>query len=90
MGVVQKEEDGWWSLDKVETFYTECCAGREEVANPNVSAALHVRVPTILHPSNLPERTHCLFSMPGPPPPAQSTFLVYSSRPMLLLHSLTS
>jgi protein phosphatase 1 regulatory subunit 37 len=44
VGTVEKEEDGWWSLDKVETFYTECCAGREEPANPSVSAALQVRV----------------------------------------------
>ena len=43
VGPVEKEEDGWWSLDKVETFYTECCVGREEVANPTVSAALRVR-----------------------------------------------
>ncbi|KAF8509532.1 hypothetical protein BU17DRAFT_56039 [Hysterangium stoloniferum] len=40
VGAVEKEEDEWWSMDKVETFYTECCAGREETANPTVSAAL--------------------------------------------------
>lgn len=44
VGPVEKEEDGWWSLDKVETFYTECCVGREELANPTVSAALRVRI----------------------------------------------
>ncbi|OBZ77463.1 hypothetical protein A0H81_01899 [Grifola frondosa] len=31
--------DEWWSLDKVESFYRECCAGREEIADPGISAA---------------------------------------------------
>lgn len=43
IGPVEKEEDRWWSLEKVETFYTECCAGREEAANPAILAALRVR-----------------------------------------------
>ncbi|KAI8970894.1 RNI-like protein [Trametes punicea] len=29
----------WWSMDKVETFYRECCTGREEVPDPAISAA---------------------------------------------------
>ncbi|KAI0646342.1 RNI-like protein [Trametes meyenii] len=32
-------EDDWWSLDKVETFYRECCAGREEAPDPAISTA---------------------------------------------------
>lgn len=39
-----KEEEEWWSMDKVETFYKECCIGREETANPVVSTALRVSV----------------------------------------------
>ncbi|KAI0635207.1 RNI-like protein [Trametes polyzona] len=32
-------EDDWWSMDKVEAFYRECCAGREETPDPAISAA---------------------------------------------------
>lgn len=39
-----KEEDDWWSMDKVETFYKECCIGREEAVNPIVTTALRVTV----------------------------------------------
>src|SRR5262249_48275953 len=45
---LQKEEESWWGMDKVETFYAECCAGREEPANPKVSAALQVRLVSML------------------------------------------
>jgi protein phosphatase 1 regulatory subunit 37 len=34
--------DEWWSMDKVESFYRECCAGREEKPDPAISAALKV------------------------------------------------
>ncbi|KAL4079887.1 hypothetical protein V8B97DRAFT_1928380 [Scleroderma yunnanense] len=33
------EIEEWWSLDKVESFYRECCASREEEPDPAVSAA---------------------------------------------------
>ncbi|KAH7890634.1 hypothetical protein F5I97DRAFT_1799297 [Phlebopus sp. FC_14] len=33
------ETEEWWSLDKVESFYRECCASREEEADPAVSTA---------------------------------------------------
>ncbi|KZT70603.1 RNI-like protein [Daedalea quercina L-15889] len=33
-------DDTWWSLDQVESFYRECCVGREEVPDPGVSLAL--------------------------------------------------
>ncbi|KIJ24330.1 hypothetical protein M422DRAFT_274922, partial [Sphaerobolus stellatus SS14] len=39
-GPLDKEEDDWWGMDKVETFYTECCASREEAALPAVLKAL--------------------------------------------------
>lgn len=36
------ESEDWWSMDKVESFYQECCAGREEQPHPGISAALRV------------------------------------------------
>lgn len=33
------ETEDWWSLDRVEAFYRECCEGREETPNPAISAA---------------------------------------------------
>ncbi|CAL1710893.1 unnamed protein product [Somion occarium] len=33
-------EDPWWTLEQVESFYRECCVGREEAPDPAVSAAL--------------------------------------------------
>ncbi|KAJ8463748.1 hypothetical protein ONZ51_g10047 [Trametes cubensis] len=32
-------ENDWWSMDKVEAFYRECCTGREETPDPAISAA---------------------------------------------------
>jgi protein phosphatase 1 regulatory subunit 37 len=34
--------DEWWSMEKVESFYKECCAGREEPFDYTISAALKV------------------------------------------------
>lgn len=34
--------DEWWSMDKVESFYKECCAGREEDFDLAISSALKV------------------------------------------------
>ena len=44
--------DDWWSMDKVEAFYRECCTGREEVPDPAISAAFKVcpSVQAPLHP----------------------------------------
>lgn len=36
------EEDTWWTLEQVESFYRECCVGREEQPDPGVSAAFLV------------------------------------------------
>lgn len=33
-------EESYWSMDKVESFYRECCEGREEFPHPPISAAL--------------------------------------------------
>jgi hypothetical protein len=32
----------WWSMDKVESFYRECCAGCDELPDPAIKAALKV------------------------------------------------
>lgn len=37
------ESDSWWSTEKVEAFYRECCRGREEEPLSQISAALKVR-----------------------------------------------
>ncbi|KAL4242608.1 RNI-like protein [Abortiporus biennis] len=33
-------DDQWWSLEQVESFYRECCVGREEEPDHAISAAL--------------------------------------------------
>ena len=38
------EVEEWWPMDKVESFYRECCAGCDEAPDPAISAALKVRV----------------------------------------------
>ena len=40
-------EDQWWSLEQVESFYRECCVGREEKPDQGISTALLVRRPTV-------------------------------------------
>ncbi|TFK36219.1 hypothetical protein BDQ12DRAFT_687045 [Crucibulum laeve] len=37
-GIDETEE--WWSMDKVESFYRECCAGCEEEPDPAITVAL--------------------------------------------------
>ena len=36
------DPDDWWSLEKVESFYKECCASRDEPPAPEISAAFKV------------------------------------------------
>jgi protein phosphatase 1 regulatory subunit 37 len=36
------ETEDWWNLDKVESFYRECCASREEKPDPAITAAFKV------------------------------------------------
>jgi len=36
------DSDEWWSLEKVESFYRECCASRDEPPTPEISAAFKV------------------------------------------------
>ncbi|KAG1863171.1 hypothetical protein DFJ58DRAFT_715166 [Suillus subalutaceus] len=33
------ETEDWWNLEKVESFYRECCTSREEEPDPAISAA---------------------------------------------------
>lgn len=73
-----QEFDEWWSMDKVESFYRECCVGCDEQPDPAIKAALKVGMTPL---ASFPKlivlcRTHLL------PIRAQWTFLVYS------LHSL--
>jgi protein phosphatase 1 regulatory subunit 37 len=37
-----QDVDEWWSMDKVESFYRECCAGCEEEPDPAITVALKV------------------------------------------------
>ncbi|KAF9477211.1 RNI-like protein [Pholiota conissans] len=43
-GGLQNNE--WWSMDKVESFYRECCAGCEEEPDPAITVALKHASPT--------------------------------------------
>lgn len=36
-------QEQWWSVEQVESFYRECCVGREEAPDPGISAAILVR-----------------------------------------------
>ena len=36
--------DAFWSMDKVESFYRECCAGCDEKPDPGISTAFKVRL----------------------------------------------
>lgn len=37
------EHEQFWSMDKVDSFYRECCLGCEELPDPAISAAFKVR-----------------------------------------------
>lgn len=37
-----RPEDTWWNLEQVESFYRECCIGREEEPDAGISRALLV------------------------------------------------
>ncbi len=41
--------DVWWSMDKVESFYRECCVGCEEEPDPAITVALKVCNPRRNH-----------------------------------------
>lgn len=36
------EAEEWWNMDKVESFYRECCEGAEELPDPTITAAFKV------------------------------------------------
>lgn len=42
--------DEWWSLEKVESFYRECCASRDEPQLAEISTAFKVTNDTVSHP----------------------------------------
>lgn len=73
------EPEGWWNLDKVESFYRECCAGCDEEPDPQISVAFKVSVnqftPLLLDsPTSPSTRVH------HTPAPVLSICQVYSSR----------
>jgi protein phosphatase 1 regulatory subunit 37 len=42
LGPGTDDTEEWWSLDKVESFYRECCAGCEEQPDPAITVAFKV------------------------------------------------
>ena len=38
------QSEDWWTIDKVESVYKECCQGREVQPHPGIVAALKVRL----------------------------------------------
>lgn len=38
------DPDDWWGLEKVESFYKECCASRDDPPLPEISAAFKVGI----------------------------------------------
>jgi len=50
------DTEEWWSLEKVESFYRECCASREEEPDPLVSVAFKVRLDRSWHKPTLANR----------------------------------
>ena len=46
--VASKPEDTWWSMEQVESFFRECCIGREEEPDGGISKALLVCLGTLL------------------------------------------
>ncbi|KAJ6476681.1 hypothetical protein C8R47DRAFT_1178834 [Mycena vitilis] len=44
----QREEEEWWAMDKVESFYRECCEGCQEPPDKGITAAFKATPPT--HP----------------------------------------
>jgi protein phosphatase 1 regulatory subunit 37 len=41
--------DEWWTLEKVESFYRECCASRDEPQSAEISTAFKVTNDSISH-----------------------------------------
>jgi hypothetical protein len=53
-GAKEKEKEGgeeseWWAMDKVESFYRECCEGCQEPPDMGIMAAFKVRFCACLH-----------------------------------------
>jgi len=44
-----RDLEEWWSMDKVESFYRECCAGCEEEPDAAITVALKVRKQCLKH-----------------------------------------
>ena len=42
------DHEEWWSMDKVESFYRECCEGCDEKPDPAITNAFKVRARELL------------------------------------------
>lgn len=69
-------DEVWWSLQQVESFYRECCVGREETPDPAISAAFLVRVQS----STGSVHAYSASSTPDPLIHAPSTSRAYNSQ----------
>jgi hypothetical protein len=58
----EEEEADYWAMDKVESFYRECCKCREDFPHPRISAALKVGYPSFYPPIHLPFRFSRVFN----------------------------
>lgn len=54
------EPEDWWDMNKVESFYRDCCAGCDEVPDPSISAAFKVRSPLIFQRTDTHRRSRKL------------------------------
>ncbi|KAJ7083577.1 hypothetical protein C8R44DRAFT_894463 [Mycena epipterygia] len=46
-----EDAETWWAMDKVESFYSECCEGCQEVPDKGITAAFKATPPT--HPRSV-------------------------------------
>ena len=83
------ETEEWWSLDKVESFYRECCTSREEEPDPAVSAAFKVSIYPIACITTVVLRLCAMHSVRLPQILVLLTCRASSSHPPLLPSSLT-
>jgi protein phosphatase 1 regulatory subunit 37 len=59
------EAEEWWSLDKVESFYRECCAGAEEEPDPAITFAFKVFTHSLIPSPLLTLRLECNRQQPS-------------------------
>lgn len=55
------ETEEWWNMDKVDSFYRECCASREEQPDPAITAAFKVSNVHFALMSSNPKPPECVW-----------------------------